>query len=206
MLSYKKNISILFISLALVACSKGTGIDALDELLVNTQTTLKDRTPEWYVSQDRIRSDVIDTCSNYFKDQVFAKANAEDPNLPRIVYDMNQIETEFEKIQDCKNALAATNAIIKKEHDSKTLFDSEVAEAQYEFGTTTTNEEIEQLSAIVANNLSVDQQNTEANEVDATKRAEEYLAPEGKLEQIMNIDNETLNNADKSLSEFSKDE
>lgn len=206
MLPHKKKISILFISLALVACSKGTGVDSLDSLLVHTDTTLNDRSQDWYVNQDRIRTDVIDTCTTHFKDEILNNANAENPNMPRIVYDMNQIEANFDKIPDCKNALSAANIIIKKEHESKTLFDSEVDEVQQKFDSNTTEAEIERLSAIVANNLSQDQQASELNEAGASQQANEYLAPEGKLEQIMKIDEETLNKADQALSEFGKSE
>lgn len=200
--------SVLFlsVSIALVACSKGTGVDTLDSVLAETNSSVKDRTTDWYVAQDRVRSDVIDTCTNHFKDEILNKANTDNPNLPRIVYDMNQIEANFENIPDCKNALSAANQIIKSEHESKTLYDSQVDEVQEDFASTTTEEEIERLAAVVAQNLTQDQQNSNSNEIGAVQQAEEYLAPEGKLDQIMQIDDETLSKADQALSEFGQSE
>lgn len=204
MFKHKKRLSILLISLTLTACSKNTGVDALDTILASTETENKERTIDWYSSQDRVRADVLDTCYQHFMLEVQKKAETENPNIPRLIYDMNKIESNFDSIPDCKNALEATNATIKKEYENKAMYDFEINDAREELSDTTSIEEIERLSAEVAESLLKHQENSINAETSAEQKANEYLVKDGKIDQIMNIDDETLNSADKALEDFAK--
>lgn len=203
---YKNKLILLFLSLSLVACSKGTGIEGLDNILSPTDTQAKERTAEWYSTQDRVRSDVLDQCYDHFKSKIEREFDSEKSSLNRLVYDMQQIESNFDAIPDCKNAIEATNLVLDEERKSRTVYDYEIDQVKSEVNKTTSNEEIEALSAEVAKSLLKDQETSNKAEATAEQQANEYLVEDGKIDQIMDLSDETLKKADKALEDSAKTE
>ena len=191
-----------FSSILLIGCSSTPTLSALDSILDQTETNAEDRSVNWYIEQDSIRASVLNGCYDHFTQEVI---NRTDTNVARLVFDMNEIEKKFHEYQDCKNALEARDQVVAAEHKNKALYQYEI-EQEYEKFNQIPAEEIERLSAQVAMELNKDSTESQATNTVAEQQITELLAPEGKVDQIMQLSDEDLKNADLALQEMSNNE
>lgn len=139
-------IAIIISLLPIIGCSnKIISFSELDKILAPTETNIKDRTPEWYASQDQVTPKVLDACLYYF----FEKSHTLGGQYESDIY--NDAYSKFSEIPDCLNARKGE---IQNMGKTKTpLTESQLNNIEIELKKPESAEHINKLAQDVANRL-----------------------------------------------------
>lgn len=143
--------------LLIMGCSKKVeSIPEVEKILAATETSISQRTPEWYASQEEITSDVIKTCVTYFIEKADRLGGKYQDELNSDLYG------KFQEIPDCLNA--RKGEIINMGKSKVQLTQDQLKNIETELQKPDTIQHINKVAEDVASKLNQqDQQNSEAD-------------------------------------------
>lgn len=151
--------------------SPPTSFSELNKVLAPTETTLEDRTIEWFADQDLIRQQVLKTCLTHLTEKA-----EETGGTYKVEFD-NDVFSKFAEYPDCSNA--RKGEILDLSLVAK-IYDHQIKSAEISINSVENQQKINELAADVAQKLSQHtSENYEMNEAGKQKlnAFEESTAP-----------------------------
>lgn len=150
----------------LIGCNKtpSTSFSELNKVLSPSETTLEQRTIEWYANQSLIRDQVLKVCLTHLTDKAEQLGGAY-----KVEFD-NDVFSKFTEYPDCANA--RKGEIMNLTADAK-IYEHQIKNAERLLNTPESRQEVDELAAEVAKRITQHAEETnEANETGMEKLKE----------------------------------
>lgn len=153
--------------LLLSACSNTppTSFDELDLVLEPTQTTMEQRSVNWYVDQKLIRTRVMSACFDHLS------AKAEELGGEYQVEFNNDVFSKFSEYPDCENANVAN---IKSMTDVSLVYEHQISKTETQINTPENQTHINNIAADVARKLDKLEQKNDTINSDGIKALSDF--------------------------------
>lgn len=156
--SLRTCLAIFLSSSVLLGCSKSqpTSFPALDEVLNPTETTLEQRSVDWFADQKEIRNEVLAVCFDYFSEKALTLGGQYANEFADNAY------SKYEELPDCLNARKGE---IQKMDGDAFVYEHQIQSIEDTLTTPEAQEHINKMAEQVAQHLDeMDERNKDINE------------------------------------------
>lgn len=167
MIRFKKITFFCVSSLLLSACSSTppTSFKELDQIIEPTQTTLEQRSVNWYIDQKTIRKQVLGVCFDHLSNK------AEELGGEYLVEFDNDVFSKFSEYPDCENAKLADN---KSMTDVALVYEHQISATETQISSPENQMYIDSMARDVANKLDALERENESTNTEGLKSLSEF--------------------------------